>query len=163
MKKTIVILILVVYVASIAVVNFFGLEIKQFDGTKYVESIQVNSITLQNENSIVIYPKFLEFDPDPPTFEFDFIDAPFDQPYSSDEESIIKNPNAVQIDYEVFPHIADNTAVKFEWDTAAYDGCIVFHELSRTFVFLKPNKMITITIKATDGSAKSTVINIIGK
>ena len=40
MKKTIVIVILVVYIASIAVVNFFGLKIKEFEGVEYVEEIR---------------------------------------------------------------------------------------------------------------------------
>ena len=40
MKKTIVIITLLIYIASIAVVNFFGLEVKVFDGITYVESIQ---------------------------------------------------------------------------------------------------------------------------
>ena len=46
MKKTIVIVILVVYIASIAVVNFFGLAIKEFDGVEYVQEIKCNSITV---------------------------------------------------------------------------------------------------------------------
>ena len=59
--------------------------------------------------------------------------------------------------------MADETGVKFEYDIEAVDGAVVFHELSHTFVFLKPNKVITITIKATDGSNKSTQIAIMGR
>ena len=42
-------------------------------------------------------------------------------------------------------------------------GVVVFHEISRTFVFLQPNRAITVTIKAIDGSNKSTQIVIMGK
>ena len=98
-----------------------------------------------------------------PLFIFDFVPAPEDQPYSDDDESIIANPNAIQINYEVLPHLADETGVKFEYDTEAMEGAVVFHELSHTFVFLKPNKVITVTIKATDGSNKSTQICIMGR
>ena len=161
MKKTIVIIILLIYIASIAVVNFFGLEVKVFDGITYVETIQCNTITLRNENPVTLSPK--QTLGGKPLFIFDFVPAPEDQPYTDDDESIIANPNAIQINYEVLPHLADETGVKFEYDTEAMEGAVVFHELSHTFVFLKPNKVITITIKATDGSNKSTQICIMGR
>ena len=159
MKKTIIIIILAVYIASIAIVNFFGLEIKVFDGITYVTDIQCESITVQNENPITIISSYSIGGK--PLFEFDFIPPPVDDPYTTDDESIIKNPNAVQINYEVFPHLADNTGVKFEFDRNANEGVVVFHELSRTFVFLKPDRMVDITIKSTDGSNVSIHIKLI--
>ena len=159
MKKTIIIIILAIYIASIAIVNFFGLEIKVFDGITYVTDIQCESITVQNENPITI--ESLYSIGGKKLFEFDFIPAPEDAPYTDDDESIIKNPNAVQINYEVFPHLADDTSVKFEFDKTANEGVVVFHELSRTFVFLKPNRMVDITIRATDGSNVSIHIKLI--
>ena len=164
MKKTMVIIILVVFIASIAVVNFFGLEIKVFDGITYVEKIECNSITIQNENPVTLTPEknadgTLKLVNGNPVFRFEFIPSP-DGEYTVDEESIIKNPNAVQINYEVFPHIADETSVVFEYDQSS--NIAVFHELSRTFTFIKPNKVFTITIRSTDGSNKSTTISIVG-
>ena len=157
MKKTMVIVILVIYIASIAVVNFFGLEIKIFDGITYVESIECNSVTIQNENQVTLTPaRDLN---GIPLFIFEFIPSA-DGDYTIDEESILKNPNAVQINYEVFPHVADETGVVFEYDQSS--NVAVFHELSRTFTFLKPNKIFTVTIRSTDGSNKSTTISIVG-
>ena len=160
MKKTIVIVILAVYIASIAVVNFFGLEIKVFDGITYVEDILCESITVQNQNPVTLEPK--QMLGDKPLFMFEFTPSADGFGYTTDDESIIRNPNAVQINYEVFPHLADETGVQFEYDKEANEGVVVFHELSRTFVFLQPNRMITITIKATDGSNVSTTIAIMG-
>ena len=160
MKKTIVIVILVVYIASIAVVNFFGLEIKVFDGITYVEDILCETITVQNQNPVTLEPK--QILGDKKLFMFEFIPSEDGLGYTTDDESIIRNPNAVQINYEVFPHLADETGVQFEYDKEAMEGVVVFHELSRTFVFLQPNRIITITIKATDGSNKSTQIAIMG-
>ena len=157
MKKTMVIIILVVFIASIAIVNFFGLEIKVFDGITYVEKIECNTITIQNENPVTLTPtRDLN---GIPLFVFEFIPSENGE-YTADEESIIKNPNAVQINYEVFPHIADETGVVFEYDQDS--NIAVFHELSRTFTFLKPNKIFTITVRSTDGSNKSTTISVIG-
>ena len=164
MKKTMVIIILVVFIASIAVVNFFGLEIKVFDGITYVEKIECNSVTVQNENPVTLTPETkedgsLKLVYGNPVFKFEFIPSP-DGEYTTDEESIIKNPNAVQINYEVFPHIADERDVVFEYDKDS--DVAVFHELSRTFTFIKPGKVFTITIRSTDGSNKSTTISIYG-
>lgn len=160
MKKTIIILILIIYIASIAVVNFFGLEIKAFDGTTYVESISCNTVTLQNENPVELTASVIL--DGIPVFEFDFIPAPEGESYTADDESIVKNPNAVQVNYEVLPHLADNTSVKFEYDSASMEGIAVFHELSKSLIFLKPDKMVTLTIRSADGSNKSTTIQIIG-
>ena len=161
MKKTIVIILLVVYIASSAVVNFFGLEIKIFDGIIYVEQIKCNTITVRNENAVTLEPK--QMLGGKPLFIFDFIPADEDNPYTIDAESIINNPNAVQINYEVLPHLANETGVKFEFDEETNADIVVFHELSRTFVFLKPNRAVTVTIRATDGSNVSTQIVLMGR
>ncbi len=159
MKKIIVVLILVVYIASIAVVNFFGLETKVFDGITYVNDIQCNSVTLQREDPITLDPEDYLLG-GKKVFLFNFIPAAEGHSYTTDDESIITNPNAVKINYEVFPHLADERGVIFEFDKEANKGVVVFHEISRTFVFIKPNRGITITIKAIDGSNISTQIYI---
>lgn len=161
MKKTILILILVVYIASIAVVNFFGLEVKVFDGVTYVTEIRCNTVTVQNENSVVLEPS--QIYKGAPLFVFDFIPAPENSPYTEEDESILTNPNRIQIIPEVFPHEADNTHVNFEFDAEAMSGKVVFHEYSRSFIFLKPNAMYRITIRSTDGSNISTVLYIMGR
>ena len=59
------------------------------------------------------------------------------------------------------PHLASETDVKFEYDEGA--GVAVFHDLSGSFIFLKSDVSITITIKATDGSNVSTQLRIKGR
>jgi hypothetical protein len=63
----------------------------------------------------------------------------------------------------VFPYNADEASVRFEYDEESMKGLAVFREDIRTIVFLKPGKIFTITIKATDGSEKSTTIAVRGK
>ncbi len=163
MKKTIIVIILAVYVASIAVVNFFGLEIKVFDGVTYVESIQCDTVTVQNENAVELTPNsYIGENRDIPLFIFEFIPPEEGEEYTTDDESIVTNPNAIQINYEVLPHLADDAEVKFEFDEAAMEGFAVYHEMSRSFIFLKPDMTFTITIKATDGSNVSTSVSIMG-
>ncbi len=159
MKKTIVIIIMAVYIASIAIVNFFGLEVGIFDGIDYVERIFCNTVTLHNENSLELEP--ITYSGNDPLFEFDFIPAPEGKEYTEDDESILTNPNRIQLNYEVEPHLADETGVSFVFDEAAASGFVVYHETSRTFIFLKPN-LFTVTIKAVDGSNVSIQVSIRG-
>ena len=163
MKKTIVIVILVVYIASIAVVNFFGLAIKQFDGVEYVQEIKCDSITLLNEN-----PKTYNVYKEPaegeiPEFRFDFIKPPEGEEYTLDPESLAANPNVVRLNYEVLPHLADNAQVTIEFDREGLTNIVYFDEATQTFVFLKRLKRIEVTIKSTDGSNVQTTIKIMGK
>ena len=167
MKKTIVIVILVVYIASIAVVNFFGLQIKEFDGVEYVQEIKCNSITVLNENPKT-YGEYIaekeetegeeeETEPEGvevyPEFRFEFIAGK----YTKDPESLANNPNAVRIDYEVLPHLADESQVTFVFEEKNY---VHFDEATKTFVFLRNNRSITVKIVATDGPNVSKTIVI---
>ena len=160
MKKTIVIIILAVYIASIAIVNFFGIEAVVFDGVTYVSTIQCNSVFFEGDNSKEIFPIYAD-DGITPIFIFDFIPAAEGNQYTSETESIISNPNVIRLNYEIMPHLADEAGIKFEYDEEA--GVAVFHELSTSFVILKPNKLFTVNIKATDGSNKSTRVQIMGR
>lgn len=152
MKKTIVIVILVVYVASIAVVNFFGLAIKEFDGVEYVQEIKCNSITVMNENPKTYGVDKIN-DDGIPEYRFDFIDGK----YTNDPESLASNPNAVRIDYEVLPHTADGSKVDFIFEEKPY---VHFDEETKTFVFLRNNRSLTVTLVSTDGSNVKTTIVI---
>ena len=161
MKKTIVIVILAVFIASIAIVNFFGLEIKQFDSITYVTAIQCDTVIFHGDNSKELHPaQYVGKDGNTPYFIFDFIPADLSEPYTTEVDSLTANPNIIQINYEVLPHLADEAGIKFEYDESA--GVAVYHELSGSFIFLKPDVPITITIRATDGSNVSTQIRIKG-
>ena len=162
MKKTIIIIILAVYIASIAIVNFFGLEIKVFDGITYVSGIQCDTVTFLGANGQTLTPsQYTGANYDIPLFVFDFIPAAENDPYTSEDESLVKNPNVVRLNYEILPHLATDTGVKYEYDAGA--GVAVFHELSHSFIFLKPGKIVTITIRATDGSNTQAQVSIMAR
>ncbi len=152
MKKAIAIVILVVYIASIAVVNFFGLEIKVFDKIVYVDSIQCESVIVRREGGGEV-----QADPNLfnglPVFTFEFI-APADGgEYTRDEESLAYNPNAVEINYKVLPLHATNTAVTFIVDESS--PIAYFDAAKKTAVFLKKG-MLKVTIEAADGHGART-------
>lgn len=155
MKKTIVLIILAVYIASIAVVNFFGLQVRIFDGVTYVSTITCESV--RGKNGEIIRPtKYL--DGDIPLFVFDFVPPDPDNPYTADPENLLKNNNVIQIDYGIWPRLATERNVRFEYDESA--GYAVYHELSGSFIFLKGGVSLDVTIRATDGSNVCTKIII---
>lgn len=159
MKKTIIIVILVVYIASIAVVNFFGLKIKEFDHVEYVQEIKCESITVLNENPVTVGMHKEPAEGEIPEFRFPFVKGD----YTTDPASLASNPNVVRINYEVLPHLADDSQIAFEFDKEGYADIVYFDEGTQTFVFLKRLKRIEVTIKATDGSNVKTTIKIMGK
>ncbi len=158
MKKTIVIVILVVYIASIAVVNFFGLKIEEFDHVEYVQAIQCNGITVMNENP-KSYPVYKTGEDGIAEYRFDFIKGN----YTKDPESLASNPNVVYIDYEVIPHTAENPNVTITFDEAGVENFVHFDAERQCFVFLKAKRRIVVTISATDGSGATTTIKIMGR
>ena len=48
MKKAIIVIICAIFIASIAIVNFFGLEIAIFEGDTYVSDIEIENLTVMN-------------------------------------------------------------------------------------------------------------------
>ena len=153
MKKTIIIIILLLYIASIVIVNFFGLEIKIFDGVTYVQSIEISNVKLLHEVNIDITPKHYQgFDE--AWYEFEFVPNADGIKYTKENYSEILNPNAIFIDCAVYPHDADEPSVDFLYDTNNHK--VFFNESKRTFVFLQDNVTLKITIKSQDGSNKTT-------
>ena len=160
MKKTIVIVILVVYIASIAVVNFFGLSIKEFNGVEYVQEIECKSITVLNGNDERVEQHNKDAaEGEIPEFRFNFIPGE----YTMDPESLATNPNRIRLNYKVLPPTADGSQITFEYDEEGWAGIAYFDEARQEIVFLKKLKRITITLKSTDGSNVSTTIRIMGK
>lgn len=93
MKKSVVIIIALIYVASIALVSFFGLQFKVFEEVISVESVEIINEGQKYSESlgdyVVIYP---------------------------DE----KGERRIQIDYRVNPDNASNTTVDFAYEEVDY-------------------------------------------
>ena len=93
MKKSVVIIIALIYVASIALVSFFGLQFKVFEEVKPVERIEITNAGQKYSESlgdyIVIYPNE-------------------------------KGERRVKIDYHVYPNDATNTSVDFAYEEVDY-------------------------------------------
>lgn len=146
MKKTVIIAILIIYLGSLVIVNFFGLKIKNFEGTKYVENIDCQ-ISLRRDEDAEVKTYADPMDENTTWYVFNFTPGI----YGADEESSMTNPNMIIFSPHVYPENADNTRVNFLYDKTAAEGICVFFEKSMSLCFLKPGG-ITLTIEAADGS-----------
>lgn len=166
MKKTVVIIILAIYLASVAVVNFFGLEIKQYDGETYVGSIEINEVLFLGNNNEPITPQ--RIDGETLYYEFEYIPPADGGNYSAEDAS---NRNMVRIDFVLYSESGeqmpyDDGRVEYIYPKPANPedtGIAFFHEGTGSFVFCKPNQTFTITIKATDGHNAKTQIIVMAK
>ena len=129
MKKSVVILIAIIYVASIAVVSFFGLKYKVFEEEIFVEEIRILNDGLKEHEE---WGKYVV---------------------------IRKNENGewlYQIECRVYPDDATNKKVKFAYDhqskaTVTDDGIVTFSEPDMVTVEIVP-------LDGSDVSAKITII-----
>ncbi len=165
MKKIVIVAIFAIYLASIVVVNFFGLEIAVFDGTVYSEKIEFEGLVLHKPDGSDewFYPEHAVSNlGGVPLFIIPFVPAESGE-YTSDEGSLLSNPNAVEIRYRVLPDNADNKNVQFLYDDAAVAGSVVFREEIKSIVFLKPDKLITLTLVSADGKNRKTTIKVMAQ
>ena len=152
MKKTVIIAIFLVYLASIVVVQFFGLQVVQLQGKVYVSNITVQGITLTNrtEGQNATAGK-VNNDAGDIWYAFVFISGT----YTEDEESIASNPNKIKVQYLVEPFDASEKTVAYEFDPKN----VIFIEETEEVVFLK-RATVTIQLSAKDGSPVKTKVKV---
>lgn len=154
MKKLLVVLIAIVFVASVVIVNIFGLQFNVGLPTVYVQTINIKHIEIQRDGEIeeitatkseVKDSGITEYQ-----FYFNFTAPEFGEIYPSDEASLIENPNRVAIIYEVVPADANNRDITYEFDADQINGVAVYDEETNTIVFLRKNRAVSVLIKAED-------------
>ncbi len=131
MKKSVIILIFVVYVASVVIIGFYGVKMSSYNPTIYVSKIEIlNPEVKQNsEGKKYIILNFVEYD-------------------TTKEED---NPNRLTLDIKVLP---ENTSTKFQIVDFVYDEDnhdIQVFEALRLIIFKQPTA-VTITLVSRDGT-----------
>lgn len=135
MKKSVILLIGVIYILAIVVVSFFGLKVETFNDTVYVEAVTITNEDIKpgfEDKTVVIY-----FNNDDP-----------------------ENPTSYQINWRVTPDDASRKIVKFIIEEKKQSIATV-NEFG-TVIFKKKGTVI-VYVTATDGSAKKDSITIIAK
>ena len=132
MKKSVVILILVIYLVSVALVSFFGLQYKTFDEVIYTESIEFlndDIKTLEEDGSLYAVVR-------------------------KDESTGLWT---YQIKYRVYPDNATNSEVEYIYDTQT-PGVTLDPETG--VVTFDRKGALTVTIKPKDGTDISATVTI---
>jgi len=134
MKKSVVILIAIIYVASIALVSFFGLQYQNFFEIVYTEQIELLGDNIKTndkgEKYVVILP---------------------------DEEGNY----AYQIQYRVHPDNATNSKVDFIYDHEKADKSSISVDENGVVTFPKRGGTLKVKLVAKDGSGASATITLI--
>lgn len=132
MKKSVIIVIGIIYVLAIVVVGFFGLKIKKFDSNIYVQSVEiVNEEIIIQKDSMGQEVKVIMLD--------------------------LSETNELQLKWVVTPNDATHPEVNFGYDTSSTVGS-VDQEGKVTF---NKRGVLTVYISSADGSAKSDSVKII--
>ena len=132
MKKSVIILIAVIYIASIGIVSFFGLKPKTFGEEILISSIEIIDSAAEVKDGI----KTVKIKPD--------------------ENGIIQ----YKINYVVGPENATDTSVNYIYDRS--DPCVSIDEETGIVTFDKSKMLpagssITITVEAAKGDAQDTI------
>lgn len=132
MKKSVIILLAIIYIASIALVSFFGLKFKVFEEIVYVERIELLNEGLEDTGSDE-FGKYAIVHPDE------------------------NGEWRYQIKYRVHPDEATNSEVEFSYDT---QNTAVTVDENGVVTFTEP-AAVTITITPKDGTDSKAIITII--
>ena len=145
MKKTVIIAIFVVYLASILAVQLFGYPAVLPDSGVYIDGITITDVTLSNRTQGQD-DKVLKGTRDGlPLYVFTFIKSTDPNGYTTDEESLANNPNRVKISYILEPEDASKSYLLYVVNN---DNVVVLKETDE-LVFLKGgvNGSVKLTLK----------------
>ena len=161
MKKTVILAIFLAYIASILVVQFFGLKVVEAQGNVYITEIEVSGFEFTNrDESVDAKYKTVVRLSDATGKQTDHYAGYFiTGTYDMSEESLASNPNRVKILYTIVPYNASNKDLTFAYDTSAVEGSVYFDEETNEFVFLKP-KTVSVILTSKDGSTVRAEIGI---
>ena len=152
MKKSVFLIILIIYVASILFIGLFGMEIALFDQKLYVSDIVV---TNESNDLYSVY----ESESDQITYITFFYNKDYDGDWQSGH-----NPNTVILSYRVVPEDATNRRVSFSCDTNYEGGTNPYGEVTENGVVrFKRAGSITVTITSLDGSNTKTRVTVVAR
>ncbi len=154
MKKVVIILIGAIYIGSVFIVNFFGLQIDFFSSFTYQERIECNTITRFSGGMSGNTFEGRTDERGMKNFTVKFIDGE----YTKDEEGLKTNPNTLRLDYRVYPDNATDKSVKIIAEESKY---YVVDNTKATITVLDAPLGIHVTISSADGSNLSEKIYII--
>ncbi len=161
MKKTVILAIFIAYIASILIVQFFGLKVVEMQGNVYITELEVLGFEFTNRDGIedAKYQKVVHLKDSSGEETNAFGGYFYAGTYDETPESLASNPNRIKILYKIVPYNASNQELTFAYDTTAASGAIYFDSETNEFVFLKP-RTINVILTTHDGSTIKAEVSI---
>ena len=138
MKKTVIIAIILVYLASIVMVQLFGIPVAIPPGGSYISGIEITGVRFANDRTDEIRSK-VQTD-GVMLYAFPFISS--DEEYTLEEESVEKNPNRLKVDYILSPEDASKDYLLYTLNS----NNVVFLKETDELVFIKKD-LVDFTLK----------------
>jgi len=152
MKKSVLVLIMAIYIASIMFIALFGMESALYDEKLYVERIEITNETC--EEYTVHYSQ---------EEDITYIIFFYDDTYEDDWQSGL-NPNTIILGFRIVPEDATNRRVSFGYDKNNENGENPYGEVTDNgIVRFKRWGTITVTISALDGSGAKAKVSIVAR
>lgn len=144
MKKTVIIAIFIIYLASIVAVQLFGIPATVPEGGAYVESLDITGVEHTKGETV---HELTDSKTGEKWYWFEFIDCEDEGGYTKDEDSLASNPNRIKVVYVFTPEDATKDTLSYTFDNEN----VVFIPETEEVVFLKAQTVI-ITIKESKGN-----------
>ena len=161
MRKGVIIAIIIAYIASILVVQFFGLQIVGVEGNVYITSIDIYGFEFVNRDDIeeAKYHRVVKITDTSGKDDTHYGGYFYPGTYDMSEESLATNPNRIKVDYRVEPYNATHPEITFAYDKTSLEGIIYVDSETNEIVFLKP-RTVTFVLTSHDGSTVRKEIKI---
>lgn len=147
MKKSVVILIALIYVASIALVSFFGLQFKVFNEEVYVDKIEL--LNLEEEKSKGNYQRIEKQG---------ITDENGNPVYDEFIKVSILETQQYDLNLRVYPDNATNKKINYSIETSP-NGCATIDE--NGVLTLHKTGTVKVIMSSADGSGAQTSVTII--
>lgn len=151
MKKTVIIAIFIIYLASIVAVQLFGIPATVPEGGAYVEAVEITGVTHSGNQEV---KELTDKNTGDKWYWFHFIASADEGGYTKEADSIASNPNRIKIVYLLTPDDASRETLSYTFDNEN----AVFISETEEVVFLKAIT-VNVTIKESKGNinARDTV------
>lgn len=139
MKKTVIIAIILVYLASIVMVQLFGIPVALPPSGSYISGIEITGVRFASDRTDEIRSKMQENGV--MLYAFSFVPCDEDE-YTLELDSIQSNPNRLKIDYILSPDDASKDYLLYTLNS----NNVVFLKETDELVFIKKD-LVDFTLK----------------
>ena len=136
MKKGVIIAIFLVYLASIVLVQIFGVPVTVPESGAYIDGITVSGVELSNPQAGQnIEIREQQQEDGKMLYLFRFVDGE----YTTEEESLKNNPNRIKINYVLTPEDASKAYLDYLYNGA--DGSYYIDQETDEIIFLEKGRL----------------------